>query len=156
MRILVVYFSQTGHTRQIAKEIAERCDADLEEIRELQTRKGVWAYLRSGLQVLFRTLPAIQLPDKSPEHYDTVVIGTPVWIQRPAPPVLSYLRQYAPRCKKVAFFCTEGGSGERQVFDALRGVCGKKPLASLAVTEKQLPLNLHVERLTQFTDAVTA
>lgn len=154
MRTLVVYYSRTGHTRQIAKEIAERCGADLEEISELHPRQGAWGAMLSAVQVLFGARPAIKPTGTNPDNYDMVVLGTPVWIQRPAPAVSSYLQQYGAQCKQVAFFCTEGGRGERQAFEAMHRLCHKEPKARWAVTEKQLPEPLHAANLVRFTDAV--
>jgi hypothetical protein len=48
MKTLVVYFSRSGHTRQVAREIASRCGADLEAIREERGRAGLLGYWRSG------------------------------------------------------------------------------------------------------------
>ena len=33
MKTLVVYFSRTGHTARIAKEIARRCEADIDAVQ---------------------------------------------------------------------------------------------------------------------------
>jgi flavodoxin len=54
MSTLVVYFSRSGHTQQMAREIAQKCGADLEEIRERGAREGAWGYWPSGWQVLTR------------------------------------------------------------------------------------------------------
>ena len=150
MRTLIVFYSRSGHTRQLAQELATRCGADLEEIREVRSREGFFGYCRSALQVLTGGLPPILNPAKNPADYDTVIIGTPVWMQRPAPPVLSYLTQNAAALQQVAFFCTLGGSGDRQTFDEMGRRCGKLPLATLTVTEKELPVALHAMPLAAF------
>ncbi len=150
MRTLIVFYSRSGHTRQLAQELATRCSADLEEIREANSREGFFGYCRSALQVLTRELPPILSPVKNPADYDTVIIGTPVWLQRPAPPVLTYLTQNAATLKQVAFFCTLGGSGDRQTFEEMSRRCGKQPLGTLTVTEKELPAALHAMQLSTF------
>jgi flavodoxin len=156
MSTLVVYYSRSGHTEQVAREIAERCGADLEAIVEREPRVGRWSYMGAAWQALMESEPAIRAPAKDPAAYDTVVIGTPVWVQRPAPAVRSYLHQYGPRLKRVAFFCTEGGAGERKAFGRLRQLCGRDAVATLAVTEKQLPPEKHAEQLSRFTTALAA
>ena len=150
MSTLIVFYSRSGHTRQLAQELATRCSADLEEVREAKSRQGFLGYWRSALQVLTGALPPIQNPAKDPANYDTVVIGTPVWVQRPAPPVQTYLQQKAAALRQVAFFCTLGGRGDRQTFDVMSQRCGKSPLATLAVNEKQLPVELHATQLAAF------
>lgn len=156
MNTLVVYFSRSGHTQQMAREIAQKCGADLEEIREQDLRKGGWGYWRSGWQVLTRAEPPVLPMAKDPAAYDTVVIGTPIWISNPAPPVRTWVKRNASRLKKVAFFCTEGGSGDRKAFDELSQLCGKNPVATLTVTEKQLPTEKHTQRLDQFATELAA
>lgn len=150
MKTLVVYFSRSGHTRQVANEIAARCGADLEMIREPRSRAGGWGYLRSLWQALRHAAPPISAAVKNPADYDLVIIGTPIWSFGLAPPVRSYARQYATYFKQVAFFCTEGGGGDQRAFDELRQICGKPPVATFALIEKQLPESMHKEPLQNF------
>jgi len=65
-------------------------------------------------------------------------------------PVRSYARLHAAKFKHVAFFCTEGGSGHENAFAELTDICGKKPVAMLVVTEKQLSEPVHSEPLHGF------
>lgn len=51
MKTLIAYYSRTGHTEQVAKEIAARCQADVDRIRDDGVdRSGLWGYLCSGWQ----------------------------------------------------------------------------------------------------------
>jgi flavodoxin len=34
MKTLVAYYSRSGHTEQVAKEIAARCQADIDRVRD--------------------------------------------------------------------------------------------------------------------------
>jgi flavodoxin len=156
MKTLVVYFSRSGNTHQVANEIALRCDADMEPIRENLNREGFWGYLVSSWQALVRAEPPIRKSAKDPAAYDLVIIGTPIWDFGLAPPVRSYARKYASHFKSVAFFCTEGGSGDQRAFDELAQICGKKPVATFAVTEKQLPEPAHIEPLRTFVASLAA
>jgi flavodoxin len=150
MKTLLVYFSRTGHTRQVAEEIARHCDADLDPIIEERGRAGFWGYWRSGWDALRHTAPGIQPAQKNPADYALVVIGTPIWNFSLAPPVRSYVRQHASEFKQLAFFCTEGGSGDQKAFDELARICGKKPVATLAITEKQMSEQAHRQSLQTF------
>jgi len=150
MKTLVVYFSRSGHTEQVAGEIARRCSADLETIREARDRTGVWGYCRAAWDALVRAAPPVLAPVRDPAQYDLVVIGTPIWNFQLAPPVRSYAKQQAARFKQVAFFCTEGGSGDKNAFDELSRICGKSPISTMVVTESQLPEPAHSQRLQGF------
>ena len=98
----------------------------------------------------------IQPPQKDPAGYDTVIIGTPVWVQRPPPPVQAYLQQQAGAIRQVAIFCTLGGSGEQQAFAELSRLCGKSPAATIAVTEKNLAAPAHAAELAAFVASLPA
>lgn len=151
MKILVVYYSRSGHTAQVAEEIAARCKADVERIRDHGVeRKGLCGYLRSGWQALSGATPPIRRASRNPADYDLVVIGTPVWNWSLAAPVRSYVRRHAEAFKDVAFFCTEGGSGEARVFGELERLCGRPPRVTLTVREAELAAPLHRRPLHRF------
>jgi flavodoxin len=156
MKVLVVYFSRTGHTHQVAGEIAKICGADLEAIREPADRDGLWGYLRTTWQALWSEATPILPCNKDPSDYDLVIIGTPVWDFRLAPPVRSYARQHAGQFKQVAFFCTEGGSGDQRAFAELSRICGLTPVATIAVTERQMAEPAHREPLQGFVARLAA
>jgi flavodoxin len=156
MKTLVVYYSRSGHTKQMAREIAHKCRADLEPIREERDRSGLWGYWVSAWQSLVHEAAPILPTQRDPSQYDLVVIGTPVWDWCLAPPVRSYALRHASRFKQVAFFCTEGGSGHERVFEELTRICGKTPVATVAVTERQLPEPEHSEPLRGFVARLAA
>lgn len=103
MKTLVVYFSRSGHTRQVAGDIAKLCGADVGPICELRGRQGPWGYLRSIWQAVCRAAPPIMPTVRNPADYDLVIIGSPIWGMRLAPPVRSYAQLHAERFKHVAF-----------------------------------------------------
>lgn len=151
MKMLVAYYSRTGHTERLAQEIAARCEADIDRIRDDGVdRSGLWGYLCSGWQAARSAAPAIQRANKNPSDYDLVVIGTPVWNWSLAPPVRTYARRHADQFKQVAFFCTEGGSGDSRVFDELQRICGKPPRATMAIKERELDPADHAPSLARF------
>ena len=59
-RILVVYYSRSGHTEFVARQIASRCHADLERIHDRNPRQGMVGYLRSSLEAMLGLRPAIE------------------------------------------------------------------------------------------------
>jgi menaquinone-dependent protoporphyrinogen IX oxidase len=116
-RILVVYYSRSGHTRQIAHEIAAALDADLEEISDPTPRSDA---------------------ARDPSRYDVVVVGTPIWNASLASPVRSYLYRYGYAIRSFAFFCTCGGFAIERVFRQMAVETGQAPVARLAVREREL------------------
>jgi flavodoxin len=151
MKTLIAYYSRSGHTEQVAQEIAVRCKAAVDRIRDDGLdRSGPWGYLCSGWQAFSGATPAIRRATKNPADYDLVVIGTPVWNWSLAAPVRTYALRHARQFKRVAFFCTEGGSGDRRVFDELQCICGRQPLATMVVKERELDPPAHAQPLKRF------
>jgi flavodoxin len=157
MRTLVAYYSRTGHTERLAKEIAARCKADIDRIRDDDVdRTGLLGYLCSGWQAVIGATPAIHRATRNPANYDLVVIGGPVWNWSLAAPVRTYARRHAAQFGQVAFFCTEGGSGEGRLFGELQRICGKPPRAAMAVKECELEPARHSKRLARFVAQLAA
>jgi flavodoxin len=134
-KTLVVCHSRTGYTRRVAQEVARRLRADADEIVLLGDRAGVLGYARCALEALGEVTPAIRLPARAPSGYDLVAIGTPVWFWALSSPVRSYIMEERRNFARVAFFCTMGGSGAERVFATMAALCGKDPVATLALTD---------------------
>jgi flavodoxin len=110
-KVLVVYFSLTGHTREIAEKIKSETGADVYEIKTAEEMpSGPSLYTRSREQIKSGNYPALQgnIPDM--ESYDLVFVGAPVWWYTVAPPVLSFLNQVDFKGRKVVPFSTQGSN----------------------------------------------
>src|SRR3974390_2834355 len=110
-RILVIYYSRTGTTREVARSLTAALQCDSEEIVEDGSRRGMLGYLRSLLGALRQSPARIAAAGKDPSSYDLIVIGTPVWAWSVSSPVRAYLIGNRARLPAVAFFCTLGGAG---------------------------------------------
>ncbi|HSJ99912.1 MAG TPA: flavodoxin [Kofleriaceae bacterium] len=137
-RILVVHYSRTGNTRQLAERIARALGADLEAIADPTRRGGVLGFLRSAYEALRDRRPAIGPPVHDPAAYSMVVIGTPVWSRSASTPVLSYLERHREALGAVAFFCSCGSTGGEHAFERMARVVGRSPASTLTVRESEL------------------
>lgn len=144
MEYLVVFYSRTGNTKKIAKTIAQELNADIEEIQDIQNRKGPIGFIKSGREAMSEKLTQIK-NTKDPSKYKTVIIGTPVWASNISSPVRTYIHNNKTKFKKVAFFCTTGGTGTNKIFKKMRDSCNKKPIDSLAITSKDFKENYKVK-----------
>jgi flavodoxin len=140
-KILIIFYSRTGVTKKIAEVIKRRLGAESEEIISLKNRQGAIGYLLSGLEASRKTLAKIKPAVINPADYDLVIIGTPIWAWNLSSPVRAYLTEQSGKFKKVAFFCTMGGSGDDKAFAEMEKICGLKPLATLALTTKKVMTN---------------
>lgn len=138
MKVLIVYYSRTGHTRTLAHRIGDATQAAVEEIVPLAGRRGLLGYVRSALEARFSRCAAIAPPAHDPDRFDVVVIGTPVWAESLSSPVRTYLREHAAVLHRIAFFCTMAQRDSEQVFVQMQRCCARVPLAALALTEREL------------------
>ena len=95
-RAAVVYFSRSGNTALAARHVAMRLDAQLFPLEAPDYRLGV-----GGLTHALKDANALkEKPDALPEihprtidlsRFDTVWLGSPVWLYRPAPPIWAFI-----------------------------------------------------------------
>lgn len=117
-KTLVVYFSATGSTAQIAGTIANAMDGDLMELTPVEpyTDEDL-NWTRDGSRVNNEhddeTLRDIELTSTTVENwgeYDTVFIGYPIWWGIAAWPVNSFVKSNDFTGKTVIPFCTSASS----------------------------------------------
>jgi flavodoxin len=150
MKALVVFYSRTGMTKKIANAISASLDADIEEIEDVKSRRGVIGFLKSGREATLKKLADIRETKKNPSVYDIAIIGTPVWAANISSPVRTYLSQNNGRFKRVAFFCTMGGSGDSRPFKEMETVCGLKPVALLALKTEEVSKGAYAKKVEEF------
>ena len=114
MKTLVVYYSHSGNTRLVAQEIAKTTRADVLELRPKKelASEGFDKFLWGGAQVIMKKAPPLLPFDVSPQDYDLIIIGTPVWVRTYAPPLRTFFSTTDLEDKRVALFCCcAGGKG---------------------------------------------
>ena len=118
-KVLVIYYSLTGHTRAIADQIAALTQADTYEIKTAQPLDLGWFYLNVKKQLKTKQYP--QLVQNTPDlsQYDVIFVGSPVWWYTVSTPVLSFLQQTDFMGKKVVPFSTQGSNFGR-FFDVFQ------------------------------------
>ncbi len=52
MKVLIVYYSRSGQTRNIAEVIAKKLGAELEEIVDHRNRKGLLGFLPAVMRLI--------------------------------------------------------------------------------------------------------
>lgn len=135
-KTLIVYFSWSGNTRAVANHIHDLIGGDIVEIETVvpypDTYEEVTQIVPGQLANDYR--PELKTKVENMDEYDTLIVGTPIWGSRLAPPVKSFLAKYDLSGKAIASFCTHGGSGIAQSVNDIRSVCPDATiLGSLAV-----------------------
>ncbi len=137
MKTLLVTYSRTGNTQRIGNEIAKRLEADIEEIMDIRSHKGLLGFIRSGFEAL-RDKPAkIRQTSMDPKDYDLVIVGTPIWAGRMSSPARAYLQQVSGSLRKAAFFCTCSSAGYEPVMQEMAKIAKTEPVVTLELTKAQ-------------------
>ena len=128
-KILVAYFSASGTTAGVAKNLAEAAGADLYEIRPAvpYTRADLnWMDKQSRSSVEMNnkaSRPALADKDADISAYDTILLGFPVWWYVAPTIINSFLESYDFTGKKIVLFATSGGSGFGKTVQNLAPSC---------------------------------
>jgi flavodoxin len=92
-------------------------------VREFPKTAG-WKFVVGGFSSAMNQPCPLKQLDRDPYGYDLWIIGTPVWAWRPAPPLLTFLKQNPPDNIQVAAFVTHQGSEGKSV-EKLKSLCSK-------------------------------
>ena len=139
-KTLVAYFSASGTTARVAKELAQAVGADLYEIRPAvpYTKADLnWMDKNSRSTVEMNdksSRPALADRDANIAAHDTILLGFPIWWYVAPTIINTFLESYDFSGKKIVLFATSGGSG----FG--RTVAGLKPsvAADIVIVEGKL------------------
>ena len=95
-KVLIAYFSWSGNTRSIAKEIQRLTNGDLFEIVcETPYSSDYSTVLKEARRDLEnQARPKLAARVKNMEQYDTVILGYPLWWGTIPMPVASFLEEY--------------------------------------------------------------
>ena len=131
-KTLVVYYSASGNTERVAKDIAEAAGADLFEVvpTEVYTSEDLnWTNPDSRVSrehddESLRDVPltTTEVPDW--DSYDTVFIGYPIWWGIAAWPVDTFVKNNDFTGKTVIPFATSSSSGMGQSGSLLADMAG--------------------------------
>lgn len=140
MTTRLLCYSLTGHTRSVAREIADRIGAVPYEIDAPGPAKpGMWSIVRLAFTALFHRPQSIRVPDINWADGDLLIIGTPVWAGRVSSPVRAWLDRRPALPDRVAFLVTSGDPRRPDdVFRELARLTGRVPVAELHVSEAML------------------
>ena len=128
-KTLVAYFSASGVTARVAKDVADAAGADLYEIRPAQPYSpGDLDWMdkksRSTLEMNDPACrPAIEGQVNGMEQYDTILIGFPIWWYVEPRIVDTFLDSYDFSGKTLIPFATSGGSGISKAQKSLQEHC---------------------------------
>lgn len=118
-KILVVYYSATGNTKDVAEKIAKITDGDLFAIEpkasyteeDLDWTNDDSRVSREHDDESLRDVELVSASVENWDSYDTVYIGYPIWWGIAAWPVDNFVKNNDFTGKTVIPFCTSASSG---------------------------------------------
>ncbi len=129
-KILVVYFSHTGNTREIANQIHKRVGGDIFEIQSVDPYPTdydtVVKQARKELDSGYK--PALKSKIENLGSYDVIFIGYPNWWGTFPAPVRTFLSSDDFSGKVIVPFCTHEGSGLGKSVGDIVKLCPKSKL----------------------------
>ena len=124
-KVLVAYFSHSGNTREVARQISEATGGDLFEIVPATPYPTEYrAVVDQGKKEIEAGVrPALKNPVGDLSQYDVIFVGSPCWWATIAPPVATFLTSCDLADKTVVPFMTHEGSGMGHSEADIRRLC---------------------------------
>ena len=125
-KVLVAYFSASGVTEGVAKQLAEVTGGDLHKIQPEQPYTDAdldWRDKRSRSSVEMqdkKSRPAITNKLTNMQDYDVVYVGFPIWWYTCLTIINTFMESYDFKGKTVIPFATSGGSSIKKACEDLK------------------------------------
>lgn len=112
-KVLIVYFSRSGNTRELAGQIQTATGGKLVELEPVETYPAEYQQTvnRARQELASGACPPLKTKIDGMDAYDVILLGSPNWGGSIAPPVKTFLSEYDLSGKRIAPFMTHGGSG---------------------------------------------
>ena len=126
---LVAYFSASGITARVAKNLAGAIGADIFEIKpvELYTIEDLnWNDSKSRSSVEMNdenSRPKIADKISDIGAYDKIFLGFPIWWYTAPRIINTFLESYDFSGKEISLFATSGGSNLNGIANKLKKIC---------------------------------
>lgn len=126
MKTLVAYFSASGTTEAVARQLAEAAGADLHEIKPVEPYTDAdldWTNKQSRSTVEMKdkaSRPAITGKLTNIDDYDVVYLGFPIWWYTAPTIVNTFVESYDLKGKTLIPFATSGGSSIKKACTDLK------------------------------------
>jgi len=152
MKPLVVFYSRTGTTKRVGETLAKTLGCDKEELIDKRKRSGPIGFVRAGRDAQGKKLTTLAEIKYDPASYDLVILGTPIWGGTLSSATRTYIVNNRDKFKRVAFFCSQGGTDNRKVFDEMAKLCAKEPVSALGLQQKDVRADAYQDKILQFVE----
>lgn len=124
-KCLVVYFSRSGNTREVAWTIAKITGADLFEIIPAKPYPSAFQDVldQAKKEITAGFMPELKSDIGSVDPFDVIFIGSPNWWGTIAPPVSTFLSAHDLSGKTLVPFVTHEGSKMGHAEQDIKKLC---------------------------------
>lgn len=125
VKTLVAYYSQSGGTRKVAKQIRAKTNGRIFEIEPETPYQGDYdaVVAQAKMDIENGIRPPLKALPESFDPFDTIFIGTPNWWSKVAPPVATFLASCDLSGKIIIPFYTHGGGGAGEIEKDIAALC---------------------------------
>ena len=119
MKTLIIYYSDSGSTKIIAKTLSMHLKADIIGIEDLKKREGIINGFLSSIEAFRESKTEINPSSLDLTDYDLIYIGTPTWANNPTPAIITLIDRCDWRGKDVILFTTMARSGGQATVERM-------------------------------------
>lgn len=119
MKTLILYYSKSGHTRDLAAAIHKVIGGDMSELKSQRKYSSSYGMtiLQAGLDKFRGRIPETEPLSFNLNDYDVIFLGCPTWYFTMVPAMQQFLSHADLKGKHVFTFSTSGGSPKKTLED---------------------------------------
>jgi menaquinone-dependent protoporphyrinogen IX oxidase len=151
--MLTVYYTRSGNTERVVKEIHESLGGDIELISEPVSRKGIIGWIKSGSGNSKREVAKIDKTQYDPVDYDLVILASPIWAGAVSSPMRGYIVENREKLERTAVFLSSDSGSVNNAFVEIHELLDNPPLVegslqrSKIKTEFESTVNTFIESI---------
>ena len=119
-KTLVVYYSRSGNTEALAREIARGVGADIVQIRADKYGLDFKGWRAANKDANDKFYPDIEPEVMALDQYSLVFLGSPIWWFSPAPPLWSFVEKNDLTNKNIVLFNTFNSRFKKEEIQAFQ------------------------------------
>ena len=124
MKILVIFYSYTNHTRELAQDKAKAENADVCEVKEIKPSGKLKTYTLGSFAAMKQKKAAIEPITADLNQYDKLIIMAPIWAGMQAP-AMNNILEMLPSGKEVEVILVSA-SGTSRAIENIRSTVESK------------------------------
>ncbi len=118
MKTIVIYYSLTGKTAEIAKSKAKEENADILELKDIKKFGIFKAFVFGAYKAMKQKKADLEPITTDLSIYDKIVIAMPIWASMPAP-AFNNVVEILPSGKQVDLILTSAGGDSKGTADKI-------------------------------------